>query len=57
MVEGNYETNGSVIGGSLAPLKYKQFWLTKKKKRDLQISFEKNKVFSLLQCCDCAVFA
>ena len=45
--EGNYETNGSVIGGSLAPLKYKQFWLTKKKKREVKITFNNGSLTEL----------
>ena len=45
--EGNYETNGSVVGGSLMPLKYKQFWLTKNKKREVEITFNNRSIIGL----------
>ena len=37
--EGSYEANGSVVDGILVPVKYKQFWLTKKKKKEVEIIF------------------
>ena len=46
---GSYAVRGFLKDGAFIPHHYTQKWLTKKKKRDLQISFEKNKVFSLLQ--------
>ena len=37
--EGNYEVEGKIINNVLIPSNYKQFWSTKKKKRDIEISF------------------
>jgi len=37
--EGNYEAKGRVLNGVLIPSNYKQFWSTKKKKRDVEIFF------------------
>ena len=45
--EGNYETKGSVVGGSLMPLKYKQFWLTKDKRREVEIAFNNHSIIGL----------
>ena len=38
--EGNYEADGFVINNVIAPSKYNQFWLTKKKKRVVEIFFK-----------------
>ena len=38
--DGNYESSGYVTNGFLIPLNYKQFWLTKKKKRNIEIVFD-----------------
>ena len=46
---GSYTTSGFLKKGVLIPHYYTQKWLTKKKKRDVKISFEKNKVSSLTQ--------
>ena len=45
--EGSYETNGSVVKGSLMPLKYKQFWLTKNKRRGVEITFNHRSIIGL----------
>lgn len=45
--EGNYEVDGSIVKGSLIPLKYKQFWLTKKKKRKVKIAFRDSSITEL----------
>ena len=45
--EGSYETNGSVVEGSLMPLKYKQFWLTKNKRREVEITFNNRSIIGL----------
>tara|TARA_Y100000294_G_scaffold22121_1_gene18724 strand:+ start:59 stop:757 length:699 start_codon:yes stop_codon:yes gene_type:complete len=45
--EGSYETSGSVVKGSLVPTKYKQFWLTKKKTREVEISFNDGSITEL----------
>ena len=45
--EGNYETGGSIVRGSLMPLKYKQFWLTKNKKREVEIIFKDGSIAEL----------
>ena len=45
--EGSYETNGSVVKGSLMPLRYKQFWLTKNKKREVEITFNNRSIIGL----------
>ena len=45
--EGSYETNGSVVGGSLMPLKYTQFWLTKNKRREVEITFNNRSIVEL----------
>ena len=45
--EGSYEVDGSVVGGSLMPLKYKQFWLTKKKRREVEIAFHDGSITKL----------
>ena len=36
---GNYTEEGKVINKSLVPLSYKQKWVTKKKKRDVELYF------------------
>ena len=46
---GSYTASGFLKNGAFVPHHYTQEWLTKKKKRDVQITFEKNKVSSLLQ--------
>ena len=46
---GSYTVSGFLKDGSFIPHHYTQEWLTKKKKRDVQIAFEKNEVSSLLQ--------
>ena len=38
--EGSYEAKGSIVNGSLVPIEYKQLWITKKKKRDVEIAFQ-----------------
>ena len=45
--EGSYETNGGVVKGSLMPLKYKQFWLTKNKRREVEITFNNRSIVGL----------
>ena len=45
--EGSYETGGSVVEGSLIPLKYKQFWLTKNKTREVEITFNNRSIVGL----------
>ena len=45
--EGSYEANGSIVGGSLKPLKYKQFWLTKNKRREVEITFNNRSIIGL----------
>ena len=45
--EGSYEAYGNVVGGSLIPLKYKQFWLTKKKEREVEITFNNSSIIGL----------
>ena len=45
--EGSYETDGSVVMGSLMPLKYKQFWLTKNKRREVEITFNNRSIIGL----------
>jgi hypothetical protein len=45
--EGSYEVDGSVVKGSLIPLKYKQFWLTKNKRREVEIIFDNYSVSEL----------
>ena len=45
--EGSYETNGGVVKGSLMPLKYKQFWLTKNKRREVEITFNNRSIIGL----------
>ena len=46
---GSYTASGSLKEGAFVPHHYTQEWLTKKKKRDVQITFEKNKVSLLSQ--------
>ena len=46
---GSYDVSGFLKDGAFFPHHYTQEWLTKKKKRDVQIAFEKNEVYSLLQ--------
>ena len=45
--EGNYEADGNIVMGSLMPVKYKQFWLTKKKEREVKITFQENSITEL----------
>ena len=45
--EGSYEVDGSVVRGSLMPLKYKQSWLTKKKRREVEITFNNRSIIEL----------
>ena len=45
--KGSYEASGSIVKGSLMPLKYKQFWLTKKKKREVEITFRDGSITEL----------
>ena len=45
--EGNYETGGSIVRGSLMPLKYKQFWLTKDRRREVEIIFNNRSIIGL----------
>jgi len=45
--EGKYETSGNVVKGSLIPLRYKQFWLTKNKKREVEITFNNRSIIEL----------
>ncbi len=45
--EGSYETDGNIVKGSLIPLKYKQFWLTKNKKREVEITFNNHSIIGL----------
>jgi len=45
--EGSYEVDGNVVKGSLMPLKYKQSWLTKKKKREVVITFNNRSIIEL----------
>ena len=45
--EGNYEAYGNIVGGSLVPLKYKQFWLTKNKRREVGITFDNHSIAGL----------
>ena len=45
--EGTYEANGGVVRGSLVPLKYKQFWLTKNKRREVEITFNNRSIIGL----------
>ena len=45
--EGSYEVDGSVVKGSLIPLKYKQFWLTKNKRREVEITFNNRSIIGL----------
>ena len=47
MFEGRYEVAGNVVGGSLMPLKYKQSWLTKKKRRGVEITFDNHSIIGL----------
>ena len=46
---GSYAASGFLKDGTLIPRHYTQKWLTKKKKKNVQITFEKNEVSSLLQ--------
>ena len=46
---GSYNASGFLKNNIFIPSHYTQEWLTKKKKRDVQITFEKNKVSLLLQ--------
>jgi len=45
--EGNYETSGSIVRGSLIPLKYTQFWLTKDRRREVEIIFNNLSIIGL----------
>ena len=45
--EGGYEADGNIVGGSLVPLKYKQFWLTKNKRREVEITFDNHSITGL----------
>ena len=45
--QGSYEVNGSIVKGSLMPLKYKQFWLTKNKRREVEITFNNRSITGL----------
>ena len=45
--EGSYEADGNIVGGSLMPLKYKQFWLTKNKRREVGITFDNHSIAGL----------
>ena len=45
--EGSYEADGNIVGGSLVPLKYKQFWLTKNKRREVEITFDNHSITGL----------
>ena len=45
--EGSYEADGNIVGGSLVPLKYKQFWLTKNKRREVEITFDNHSIAGL----------
>ena len=46
---GSYSASGFLKNNIFLPQNYSQEWLTKKKKRDVQITFEKNKVSLLYQ--------
>ena len=46
---GSYNASGFLKNNTFIPNHYTQEWLTKKKKRDVQITFEKNKVSLLSQ--------
>ena len=45
--EGSYEADGNIVEGSLVPLKYKQFWLTKNKRREVEITFDNHSITGL----------
>ena len=45
---GEYETSGFIVNENLTPLKYKQRWVTKRKKRNVEISFNNNVVTELI---------
>ena len=45
---GEYFSEGSVFNGEFVPSKYKQFWKTKKKTREVEIIFEKAMVSNLI---------
>jgi hypothetical protein len=44
---GEYTTSGKTINGYLVPEKYKQIWITKKKRRDVQIFFKDFKILKI----------
>ena len=46
---GSYNVSGFLNNNIFVPHQYAQEWSTKKKKRDVQITFEKNKISLLLQ--------
>ena len=46
---GSYNVSGFLKNNMFIPHQYTQEWLTNKKKKDVQIIFEKNKVSSLIQ--------
>ena len=45
--EGNYEASGNIVKDSFVPSKYKQFWLTKNKKREVEIIFNGGSITKL----------
>ena len=45
--EGSYEADGNIVNGTLIPLKYKQFWLTKNKRREVEITFNNRSIIGL----------
>ena len=46
---GSYAADGFLKNGFFTPISYTQEWITKKKKRNVQIAFKNHKVFSLMQ--------
>ena len=45
--EGSYESQGGFVEDSLMPFKYKQIWITKKKKREVEIIFNNGSITEL----------
>lgn len=47
--KGEYKTIGNIKNDKLFPINYKQNWITKKKKREVKIFFEKNLLIKIKQ--------
>ena len=46
--DGKYSSSGTILNKMLIPKTYKQIWITKKKKREVNIKFDNSKIIKLV---------